>query len=335
MPVTLSDMADKAGNTARADRTPAKDADLDVAWRLAYVISGDKMVATTAFAEVATSTFAAPPRIELLAATLRRTLDRAVENRPEGPPVAPGSAVTSALWELPARQRAALWLTEVVHLTDDDLAKVLGLAPDNVEHVANRAARWLDVALDHKSGPLCQHEPKLGDYIGGNLPLVEAAEIDDHLAGCATCTSKVQAYEELADLPAVLDKAVPRAPAALAAQAADRRENKTQANGLDQSDARPPVPPAVRPLAACCAGLLAIGLVGVVVLRTPKATSNQGPVSNAPSSGVVPAPRPGLSTNGRVVPPGPAATAPSTTSTTAITVTFPTLPPGGTRTTRR
>ena len=259
---------------------PKERADLDVAWRVAYVVSGDDVVATTettaAFAEVAASTEGEPPRIQLLAATVRRTLERAAENRPEGPPVAPGSAVTSALWELPARQRAALWLTEVVGLQDDDLAEVLGLTPDNVEHVAHRAARWLDVALDHKSGPLCQHEPKLADYIDGNLPLVEAAEIDDHLSGCPTCKSKVQAYEELAELPAVLDKAVPQPPTTLGAQAADRGETDTPTSGTERSEDRGPVPPAVRPLAACCAGLLAIGLLGAGVLRTPNAAQPTG-----------------------------------------------------------
>ncbi len=242
----------------------------------------------------------------------------------------------SALWELPADQRAALWLTEVLDLNDRDLAKVLGLPDDDVGRVATRAARWLDVALDHKSGPLCQHEPKLADYLKGNLPAVEAAEIDDHLPGCPTCTSKAQAYEELDDLAAVLRRAVPNPPTDLATRAADRNDGTrtSPAHAFERTGSTAALPPAVRPLAACCAGLLVIGLVGVGVVRSPKST---GPAAGtAKVSSTVQTVLPAASSDVAGVPSVPATTSgPATTSTTALTVTFPTLPPGGTRTTKR
>jgi len=180
-------------------------ADLQAAWRLSYIAIGDQALATQATTRAYAQLAAAHPDTspsyrDLLATTLRTSLRAAAGAPGAAPDEVRGSAVTTAMWQLPPNQRAALWLTQVEELDDEDLGFVLGLSPANAEHVAVRAAGWLDVALDHGSGPLCQHEPKLSDFLAGNLPLVEAAEIDDHLPGCPTCLSKVNAFEELADL---------------------------------------------------------------------------------------------------------------------------------------
>jgi hypothetical protein len=214
--------------------------DIEAAWRLAFVVVADRDLATKAvgraLAELGSGDNAVQPvRTDLFATTLRLSLSRAAES----PDMKADSAVTTALWQLPPEQRAALWLARVTELDDATLGTVLGVSALSAGHVADRAAEWLDVALDHESGPLCQHETKLADFIDGRLPLVEAAEIDDHLAGCPTCRTKVRAFEALADLKTVLSRAVPEPPANLASEAVRQQEAGPPARGGARQDDSP------------------------------------------------------------------------------------------------
>lgn len=319
---------------APADPPPAAadpTLDLSAAWRLAYIATGDQATATEAttraFAQVAArDAGGAPSPPELLHVTLLHGLRAAADQPHAAPDEDRTSAVTTAMWQLPPNQRAALWLTQVDERDDTELGQILGLSPANAEHVAKRAAGWLDVALDHGSGPLCEHEAQLSAFADGRLPLVEAAEIDDHLPGCPTCQSKLNAFEELADLPVVLSRAVPRPPANLTAEALERPPPEDEPLDAGPTAGGPVSPPAVRPLAVCCAALLALGLLGALILRP--ARSSRQPVStiNAPA-GVAP-----VSPGGSITGGGPTTTS-ARTSTVKVTtttlqpaVTFPTLP---------
>jgi hypothetical protein len=305
------------------------------AWQLAFVVVADADLATkavtkafidTTYADVASSV---PSRLELLATTVRISLTRAAES----PDRESSSAVTTALWQLPAEQRAALWLARVNELDSPSLGVVLGLTSINAGHVATRAAEWLDVALDHESGPLCPEEVRLGDFVSGHLPGDEAKEMADHLPDCPTCRTKVRAFAELTDLKAVLVAAVPEPPAGLTAETLEHQEQNEPTNGTATLAEPPGRIPAVRPLALCCAALLIIGIIGIGLVRPGKSSSD--PVvrndprailpglSTTPAGGVIL----GSSTN---LPNGPTPTV-TVTTTSVPAVTFPTIPAGGVR----
>lgn len=309
------------------------DGDLEAAWRLAFVVVADRDTATRAttraFADTATPAADEPPaRADLLATTLRLSLNQAAQS----PDVSPDSAITTAFWLLPAEQRAALWLTTVTGLEDGELGTILGLTTANAGHVAARATEWLEVALDHASGPLCQHEPKLADFLAGGLPLVEAAEIDDHLAGCPTCKARVSAYEELSDLRPALSRAVPKVPASMTIEALELQERSLPTTEFDDEAVRSGRASAVRPLAISCAGLLVIGLLGVNVVHplkssrdpaisTDTSTTIYSPFATSPSTTDL------TGTSITTVVTTPTTTvAPTTTTTAPSAVTFPTIP---------
>ncbi len=213
--------------------------DVHDAWRLAYAIVADGDLATEAvrkaFVEAAppedsalpSGRTAPPSRLDFLAATFRIGQTRAAEN----PNQESGSAVTTALWQLAPEQRGALWLAKVDELDDEALGTVLGLTAANAGHVASRAAEWLDVTLDHDSGPLCPDETRLDDFLNNRLPEDEAAGMKDHVPDCPTCRTKARAFAELADLRAVLLAAVPEPPAGLDLAALGRLDRTSPANG--------------------------------------------------------------------------------------------------------
>jgi len=315
--------------------------DLHDAWQLAYVVVADGDLATravtTAFLDSRPGDAGSPPSgLELLAATLRLSLTRAAES-PERADYE--SAVTTALWQLPAAQRAALWLAKVNELDSSGLAAVLGLTTANAEHVASRATEWLDVALDHESGPLCPFESNLDDFIHGTLPDLESDELAEHLPDCSTCKTKVRAFEELSDLKAVLIAAVPAAPAWLNAQTLAQQE-RTAPTGrpstLVESTGRVP---AVRTLAACCAALLLVGLIGVTLVHGHKA-GDPPPVDPsaipAGSAGNPASPGLGVSSSAGASDPSPETVTTIMVTTTSIpAVTFPTIPAGGSHKSKR
>ncbi|MDQ1420565.1 MAG: hypothetical protein QOJ52_2527 [Acidimicrobiaceae bacterium] len=314
-----------------ADANVARD--LHDAWQLAFVVVADGDLATKAVTKAfidATPTDAVSPpsRLELLAAAFRIALTRAADS----PDRESDSAVTTALWQLPAQQRGALWLAKVNELDTPALAAVLGLTTPNADQVASRAAEWLDVALDHDTGPLCSEELKLADFIAGHLAADEEASMRAHLPDCQTCQTKERAFEELADLKTVLVAAVPEPPAWLTIETLEHQERTAPTNGtatLVDTNRRTP---AFRPLAACCAVLLIVGLIGLFLIRPTKASTD--PVGSSDQRAIVPQ-LSDTSANGALV--GSSVDLPASATTIVVTttsvpaVTFPTIPAGGTK----
>jgi hypothetical protein len=330
-----SSAAGNGGRTGDLKQLAGADAalarDLHDAWQLAFVVVADGDLATKAVTKAfidatPTDSVSPPSRLELLAATFRIGLTRAAES----PDRESDSAVTTALWQLPAEQRGALWLAKVNELDTSALAAVLGLTTPNASEVASRAAEWLDVALDHESGPLCSEELKLADFIAGHLPSDEEAAMRRHLPDCHTCSSKERAFEELADLKTVLVAAVPEPPAWLAIETLEHQERTAPTNGTATLAEAGRRTPAFRPLAACCAVLLIVGLIGVFLIRPTKGST--APVNRSDQRAIVPQ-LSDTSANGALV--GSSLDLPATATTIVVTttsvpaVTFPTIPAGG------
>ena len=300
--------------------------DLHDAWRLAYVVVADVDLAsravTKAFVEATDGDpSAVPARVELLEGTLRISLTRAAGN----PLVQTDSDVTAALWRLSPEQRAALWLTTVHQIDDATLGAVIGLTSTNAAHVAGRAKEWLDVALDHESGPLCEREVGLEDYARGALPEDEATAFTAHLPACPTCRRRLRARKELQDLKGVLDAAVPQPPEGITLDALRLEEQLNPDDGI-ASLAEPARTPAVRPLALCCAALLIVALVAIGVMHPGRSSSPAGSTNprailpNSVSSA-------GAGKSAATLPPDTLTTI-AVTTTTVPTVTFPTVPSG-------
>jgi len=320
----------RGGDKGSPGRDDKLDVDLHDAWRLAFVVVSDGDLATKAVTKAfvdaspgdATSL---PSRVELLEATLRISLTRAAES----PDRETDSAVVAALWLLPAGQRAALWLAKVDQLDNSMLGAVLGLGAPEAGQVARRAGEWLDVALDQDSGPLCEFETELADFIDETLPRDEAKELDEHLPGCPTCRTKLRAREELADLPSVLEGAVPAPPKWLTIEALELAERNDPSDGvatLAEAEGRTP---AVRPLAACCVALLIVAVVGIAVVRPGRHSAD--PASTSDPHAVLPnLLSPSESSGGLVGTsadlPGGSATTITITTTSIPAVTFPTVP---------
>ncbi len=332
-----SSAADNGGHTGDLKQLAGADAamarDLHDAWQLAFVVVVDGELATKAVTKAfidatPTDSVAAPSRLELLAAAFRIGLTRAAES----PDRESDSAVTTALWQLPAEQRGALWLAKVNELDTSALAAVLGLTAPNAGEVAARAAEWLDVALDHESGPLCSEELKLADFIAGHLPADEERAMRRHLPDCHTCQTKERAFEELADLKAVLLAAVPEPPAWLRIETLEHQERNAPTSGTATLAEDPRRTPAFRPLAACCAILLIVGLIGMFLIRPAKGSTD--PVGTNDSRAIVPQ-LSDTSANGALV--GSSVDLPASATTITVTttsvpaVTFPTIPAGGTK----
>ena len=319
------------GSEATADAKAGANADAKVssdlqdAWRLAYVVVADGDLATKAVSNafVGSETHERPSRVELLESTLRISLTRAAD----GSDTVTDSAVTMALWQLPAQQRAALWLTTVTDLDNSTLGAVLGITPSKAGDIAERAVEWLDVALDHESGPLCEWETELADFTEHKLPPEEEKELEEHLPDCPTCRTKLRARDELSDLKAVLARAVPTAPPWLTIDTLGREERSQESNGDATLSAVKGRTPAVRPLAACCAALVVVAVIGIAIMRS---SHNAKPVSTNDPATLLPSLSGSAVTDGVIgssseVPVTTATTIPVTTSSLP-TLTFPTIP---------
>ncbi|MDQ1427641.1 MAG: hypothetical protein QOK39_1117 [Acidimicrobiaceae bacterium] len=303
--------------------------DLQDAWRLSYVVVADGELATRAVSKAYVSAAggdaaSTPSRVELFEAALRISLTRAAES----PDRETTSEVTAALWRLSGQQRAALWLTTVNQLDNSTLGAILGLTAPDAGEVAGRAKEWLDVALDHDSGPLCEFETELADFAEGKLPADEVTEIEDHLPDCPTCATRLRAREELGDLKSILTKAVPEAPPGLTFDVLELEERGDAGEGTATLADGPGRTPALRPLAACCAALLILAVVGIALVRpgrsggdpvrttdSPATLSTQ--TNSSPAGGAT-----GLSANFS----GGGATTITITTTSVPAVTFPTIP---------
>lgn len=105
------------------------------------------------------------------------------------------SAIYRAFDTLPERWRAALWLTSVEGLSNDEASKHLGVRVNAVASLAFRARAGLRQAylrehLLEITDPQCRRIIELlPGYLRGSVSDRRRALIDTHLAGCASCTT--------------------------------------------------------------------------------------------------------------------------------------------------
>ena len=119
--------------------------------------------------------------------------------------------VARAFRDLPRRWQSVLWLTEVEGVPPREAAEVLGLSANNVSQLATRARarlreRFLQAHVRNHAGPGCQNTvDRLGAYLAGTLPPAARRSVDDHLAGCDACRTRLA---EVEDLGAAIRRAV-------------------------------------------------------------------------------------------------------------------------------
>jgi hypothetical protein len=291
------------------------------AWQLAYVPTNDtgqaNEVSVLAFVDVAGD----PPadghfRIPLLAAVLRitRAEESPGETDQDQEEAGRRPEVAANFWHLSGQQRAALWLTQE-GMAVDELAPVLGVSTREAAALVNEALDCLEASIDQVSGPLCPFEPSVAAYLHGELASDKAIEMDKHLPTCPTCRARIETVEGLAELGPVFDNAVPAPPAGLALRAFDRWGQQLTKSAAAEESRRVSDWRSIRPLAACCGGLLLLGVLGLGLVKpVASATSKgSGPLAPSVTTPVVPATAP------------PTVPGPATTSTTlSPPVTFPT-----------
>jgi hypothetical protein len=287
------------------------------AWQLAYVLTDDADAASEASMQAFVDVASDPPeeghfRIPLLRAVMRIAWA-------DDSPIEPGEEgrlpeVAANFWHLSGKQRAALWLTQE-GMEVGELATVLDISSKEAGVLVDEALDWLEASIDQVSGPLCPFEPSVPAYLHGDLAPEQAMEMDDHVPSCPTCRHRIEAVEGLAELGPVFDSAVPTPPAGLALRAFDRWEEQLAESAAETESRRFADWRSLRPLAACCGGLLLLGVIGLGVVRpvASATTKGSGPLAPAVSTTVAPVTVPAI------IP------APATTSTTlAPPVTFPT-----------
>jgi hypothetical protein len=296
---------------------PALQDQVAGAWQLAYVLTKSADTATDAAVRAFTQVASTPPpdgrfRIPLLFATRQAAGDGGEAGVTDLDLDLP--TVTAGFWHLPGEERAALWLTQE-GLGTEDLSLVLGVSADTATYLVDRAVDWLEVSVDQTSGPLCAREPKLPAYLRGELNRAETASMDRHIARCPTCRPRLEALRELDNLGPAVEMAVPAPPPGLAAQAIDYWKSQEVPEKVEEPPTGILRSPVVRALAACCGGLLLLGVLGMGVVRPVASASPSSPttVTVAPSTTAPP-----------TVPPTTAR--PTTSTTVAPPVTFPTSP---------
>ena len=133
--------------------------------------------------------------------------------------------VSEAFRSLPERYRTVLWLTEVEGMTASEVGARLGLTANNAAQLAHRARtslreRFLQAHLQHRPAPDCEATvAQLGAYVAGRLTPKNVAAIDQHLAGCEDCRTRVA---QLADVDGSLRAIALPIPAGLGAAALAR-----------------------------------------------------------------------------------------------------------------
>lgn len=134
------------------------------------------------------------------------------------------SLVSQAFKSLPERWRSVLWLVEIERFSLADVALLLGMTPNGVAQLAVRARtglrqRYLQAHLRQTEvRTSCRHTVgRLGAYAAGGLAPRDLSKVDQHLAGCDACRSRLA---QLQDVTPCLRRAVLPLPAALAALSA-------------------------------------------------------------------------------------------------------------------
>ena len=238
-----------AGDTSAFDELYRRH--VDAAWRVAQAVTGNSHDAADAVSDAFTRVFQALAdrlrdgdhfRPYLMASArnaaidvLRRNgrlsptdmseLDRpAVGNEPAELMMGEvdSSLVVRAFRSLPERWRSVLWLTEVEGIPPREAAGLLGMSPNGVAQLAVRARaglreRFLQAHIaEGEVLAECRYSvDHLGAHVAGGLAPRDIAKVDQHLAGCATCRSRLAELEEIS--PALLRHAALPIPLGLAA----------------------------------------------------------------------------------------------------------------------
>jgi hypothetical protein len=264
------------------------------AWQLAYVLTNDSEGANEAALQAFVDVAGDPPadghfRIPLLAAVVRITGAEGEPTEPEDEEARLPEVVAN-FWHLSGKQRAALWLTQE-GMEVEELATVLAISTGEAGILVDEALDWLEASIDQVSGPLCPSEPSVPDYLEGALPPDQAMEMDEHVPTCPTCRARIEAIEGLAELGPVVDNAVPTPPAGLALRAFDRWEEELAESAAVAESRRFADWRSTRPLAACCGGLLLLGIIGLGVVKPVASATSKGsaPVVSSVTTTVAPA----------------------------------------------
>jgi RNA polymerase sigma factor (sigma-70 family) len=129
--------------------------------------------------------------------------------------------VAVAFASLPERWQLVLWHTEVEGMQPAEVAPLLGIAPNAVAALAYRAREGLRQAFlqAHLQQPVsvscADTVPQLGAYARDGLSARDRRKVDDHLQGCASCTTLlVEVSDANRHLRAVLVPALIGVPAA-------------------------------------------------------------------------------------------------------------------------
>lgn len=112
---------------------------------------------------------------------------------------------------LPARWQDVLWYTEVEGATPAEIAPLLGLTPNAVAVLAHRAREGLrrhylqqhvgDAEGEEGADPECRWVvDRLGEHVRGRLTSRGTARMRAHLAGCASCRSRLAEFDDMPNI---------------------------------------------------------------------------------------------------------------------------------------
>lgn len=300
------------------------------AWRVAQAVAGNTHDAADAVSEAFTRLLAAmaqgrvassaPFRPYLLVTTRNAAIDTLRRRRrvqpadleidlrevagsgTAGPPEqlvdsVDAALVAAAFRDLPERWRSVLWLTEVEGMPAREVGQHLGLTPNGVAQLALRARnglreRFLQAHLNDSDDTCQQTVSQLGAYAASALGPRAVAKVDQHLAGCPVCRSRLA---ELEDVESGLRRVLLPLPVALAPAAlAHFRTSLVSASqpvhswllggsrGVRMASRLSP------PLSTAAAGLLALGVITAAVMGDtaglPPVTASR-PGALAPTGG--------------------------------------------------
>jgi RNA polymerase sigma factor (sigma-70 family) len=108
-----------------------------------------------------------------------------------------------AFASLPERWRSVLWLVEVEQLPTREVARALGLTPNNVAQIGVRARsrlreRYVQAHLGPDADSGCQFTARrLGAHLTATLGRRDLTKVDDHLRSCAVCRHRRADLEDM------------------------------------------------------------------------------------------------------------------------------------------
>lgn len=233
--------------------------------------------------------------------------------------------VAQAFADLPERWRSVLWLTEVEGYRPSEVADRLGLTPNGAAQLAVRARaglreRYLQAHLRTDPPAACRFTLEhLGAYVGGGIAARDLAKVDQHLAECEACRTRLA---ELEDVRSTLRRILVPLPFGLAATTFRRwREALLGAAERASGGAWSGLRTAHRVLAGASAALFVAGVIGI---RVKDGARRQAAAPDRPARvGGFTLTRPPAPASSETVPPPP----PFEPPPDAVPVALPTAPP--------